>query len=162
MRAPPSEFFDWLEARGVDAARGRSRACMSPPISSSCSKARSAPTAKLRLAALRHLFDWLVIGQIMPVNPAAAVRGPRHIVRRGKTPVLDPAGGAAAHRRDRHHDRHRPARPRADRLDGLFLRAHRRGDRHARRGRVFAEPAAMGALAREGRQAARHAVPSQS
>src|SRR6202023_956917 len=30
-------------------------------------------------------------GQIMPVNPAAAVRGPRHIVRRGKTPVLDPA-----------------------------------------------------------------------
>jgi site-specific recombinase XerC len=36
------------------------------------------------------LFDWLVIGQIMPVNPAAAVRGPRHIVRRGKTPVLDP------------------------------------------------------------------------
>jgi hypothetical protein len=35
-------------------------------------KARSAPTAKLRLAALRHLFDWMVIGQIMPVNPAAA------------------------------------------------------------------------------------------
>ena len=47
--------------------------------------------AKLRLAALRHLFDWLVIGEIMPVNPAAAVRGPRHIARRGKTPVLDPA-----------------------------------------------------------------------
>ena len=64
---------------------------MSPPISSSFAKARSAPTAKLRLAALRHLFDWLVIGQIMPINPAAAVRGPRHIVRRGKTPVLDPA-----------------------------------------------------------------------
>jgi site-specific recombinase XerC len=55
------------------------------------SQARSAPTAKLRLAALRHLFDWMVIGQIMPTNPAAAVRGPRHIVRRGKTPVLDPA-----------------------------------------------------------------------
>jgi integrase len=33
----------------------------------------------------------MVIGQIMPTNPAAAVRGPRHIVRRGKTPVLDPA-----------------------------------------------------------------------
>jgi site-specific recombinase XerD len=54
-------------------------------------KERSAPTAKLRLAALRHLFDWMVIGRIMPTNPAAAVRGPRHIVRRGKTPVLDPA-----------------------------------------------------------------------
>ena len=55
------------------------------------SRARSAPTAKLRLAALRHLFDWMMIGQIMPTNPAAAVRGPSHIVRRGKTPVLDPA-----------------------------------------------------------------------
>jgi site-specific recombinase XerD len=55
------------------------------------SPARSAPTAKLRLAALRHLLDWMVIGQIMPTNPAAAVRGPRHIVRRGKTPVLDSA-----------------------------------------------------------------------
>jgi site-specific recombinase XerC len=55
------------------------------------SRARSAPTSKLRLAALRHLFDWMVIGRIMRTNPAAAVRGPRHIVRRGKTPVLDPA-----------------------------------------------------------------------
>jgi integrase len=54
-------------------------------------RSRPAPTAKLRLAALRHLFDWLVIGQIMPTNPAAAVRGPRHIVRRGKMPVLDPS-----------------------------------------------------------------------
>ena len=54
-------------------------------------RARSAPTAKLRLAALRRLFDWMVIGQIMAINPAAAVRGPRHVVRRGKTPVLDPA-----------------------------------------------------------------------
>jgi site-specific recombinase XerC len=51
---------------------------------------RSAPTAKLRLAALRHLFDWMVIGQVMPTNPAAVVRGPRHVVRRGKTPELDP------------------------------------------------------------------------
>ena len=49
------------------------------------------PTMQLRLAALRHLFDWMVTGQIMPTNPAAAVRGPLHIVRRGKTPVLDPA-----------------------------------------------------------------------
>jgi integrase len=32
----------------------------------------------------------MVIGQILPINPAAAVRGPRHVVRRGKTPVLDP------------------------------------------------------------------------
>ncbi len=51
---------------------------------------RSAPTAKQQLAAVRHLFDWLVIGQVVPVNPAASVRGPSHQVRRGKTPVLAP------------------------------------------------------------------------
>lgn len=50
----------------------------------------SAPTVKQRLAAIRHLFDWLVIGQVVPANPAASVRGPRHTVKRGKTPVLDP------------------------------------------------------------------------
>ena len=90
MRAPP-----WNSSTGLRRVASRS----SPAIESvhvaayieQLQKARSAPTANLRFAALRHLFDWLVIGQIMPVNPASAVRGPRHIVRRGKTPVLDPA-----------------------------------------------------------------------
>ena len=35
------------------------------------------------------LFDWLITGQIVPTNPAAAVRGPKHVVKTGKTPVLD-------------------------------------------------------------------------
>lgn len=52
---------------------------------------RAAPTAKQHLAAIRHLFDWLVTGQVVPFNPAASVRGPAHSVRRGKTPALDPA-----------------------------------------------------------------------
>ena len=34
------------------------------------------------------LFDWLVTGQVMPVNPASSVRGPKYVVTRGKTPVL--------------------------------------------------------------------------
>ena len=34
------------------------------------------------------LFDWLVVGQVMPMNPASSVRGPRHSVKKGKTPVL--------------------------------------------------------------------------
>src|SRR6202162_3062502 len=50
----------------------------------------AAPTAKLSLAALRHLFNWLVTGQVMPTNPAGSVRGPSHIVKAGKTPVLAP------------------------------------------------------------------------
>lgn len=55
------------------------------------SQTHSAPTAKLRLAALRHLYDWLVTGQVIPTNPAASVRGPRHSALKGRTPVLDAA-----------------------------------------------------------------------
>lgn len=51
---------------------------------------KSAPTVKQTLAAIRMLFDHLVVGQIIPTNPAASVRGPRHVVKRGKTPVLTP------------------------------------------------------------------------
>lgn len=46
------------------------------------------PSVKQHLAAIRMLFDYLVIGQAMPTNPAASVRGPKHVVKRGKTPVL--------------------------------------------------------------------------
>ena len=43
------------------------------------------------MAAIRRLFDWLVIGQVVPTNPATSVRGPTHVVKTGKTPVLQPA-----------------------------------------------------------------------
>ena len=49
-----------------------------------------APTIKQHLAAIRRLFDWLVLGQVVSWNPAATVRGPTHVVKRGKTPVLQP------------------------------------------------------------------------
>jgi site-specific recombinase XerD len=48
------------------------------------------PTVKQHLAALRMLFDYLVIGQVIPTNPAHSVRGPKHVVKKGKTPVLSP------------------------------------------------------------------------
>jgi len=49
---------------------------------------RSPATVKQHLAALKMLFDYLVVGQVIPFNPAAAVRGPKHSVKKGKTPVL--------------------------------------------------------------------------
>jgi site-specific recombinase XerD len=49
----------------------------------------SPPTVKQHLAALRMLFDWLVTGHIIDVNPAHAVRGPKYVVKKGKTPVLN-------------------------------------------------------------------------
>lgn len=36
------------------------------------------------------LFDWLVVDQVVSQNPAHAVRGPKHVVKRGKTAVLAP------------------------------------------------------------------------
>jgi site-specific recombinase XerC len=47
------------------------------------------PSVKQHLAAIRMLFDWLVTGQIVATNPAHAVRGPKHVVKTGKTTVLD-------------------------------------------------------------------------
>ena len=48
----------------------------------------SRPTVKQHLAAIRMLFDYLVTGQVVPMNPASSVRGPKYVVKRGKTPVL--------------------------------------------------------------------------
>ena len=48
----------------------------------------SPPTVKQHLAALRMLLDWLVTGHVIDVNPARAVRSPKYIAKKGKTPVL--------------------------------------------------------------------------
>src|SRR6516165_6734598 len=47
-----------------------------------------APSVKQHLATIRMLFDWLILGHIVTINPAQAVRGPKHVVKKGKTPVL--------------------------------------------------------------------------
>jgi site-specific recombinase XerD len=49
----------------------------------------SKPSVKQHLAALRMLFDWLVVGHVIEQNPAHAVRGPKHVMKKGRTPVLD-------------------------------------------------------------------------
>ncbi len=83
------DFLTWCEGRGV-ASIVAVRPLHVAAYIEALSRSRAAPTAKLRLAAIRRLFDWLVVGQIVPVNPAASVRGPAHSVKRGKTPVLSP------------------------------------------------------------------------
>jgi site-specific recombinase XerD len=84
-----TNFLAWCEGRGVGSIAGVQPLHVGAYIEA-LSRDRSAPTAKQHLAAIRHLFDWLVMGQVVPLNPAASVRGPSHSVRRGKTPVLDP------------------------------------------------------------------------
>ena len=80
---------------------------MSPPISRQRQQTHSAPDVKQQLAAIRMLFDWLITGQVVPLNPAAAVRGPKHVVKTGKTPVLD--GKEWRKLLDAHPDRRRCA-----------------------------------------------------
>jgi integrase len=48
----------------------------------------SVPTQKLHLAAIRAFFDLLVERHIVLINPAASVRGPRHVAVEGKTPEI--------------------------------------------------------------------------
>jgi hypothetical protein len=47
----------------------------------------SKPTVKLKVAAVRMLYDFLVVRQITRSNPAHSVRGPKYVVKKGKTPV---------------------------------------------------------------------------
>src|SRR5208283_5033171 len=89
-----SEFLDWCVTRGVTSITDVQPMHVGAYIEM-LTRSLSAPTAKQRLAAVRMLFDWLVIGQIIPTNPAASVRGPKHVVKVGKTPVLDPTEARA-------------------------------------------------------------------
>lgn len=79
-------FCRWCELRGIGLPQ------VSPFLVAAyieeLTQERSAPTVKLHLAAIRMLCDYLVTGQVLPVNPAAPVRGPKHVVKKGKTPVL--------------------------------------------------------------------------
>ncbi|HVB82922.1 MAG TPA: tyrosine-type recombinase/integrase [Candidatus Binataceae bacterium] len=91
-----SDFLAWCAAAGVPSIADVQPLHVATWIETlSREDELAAPTVRQRLAALRHLFDWLVIGQVVPVNPAASVRGPAHIVKSGKTPVLDPAESRA-------------------------------------------------------------------
>jgi hypothetical protein len=115
-------FFDWCKHKGLD-----------------------------ELAAIEsmhpHLFDGLVVGQVVAINRAHSVHGPKHVAKRGKTPsaeLLDSIKG---------QDSRGPARSGANRAYDLQLRSRRRGRCPARRRLLPRRQAPAGAAAREGRQA---------
>src|ERR1019366_5178833 len=81
-------FLRWYEGKGISEL-GRVQPVHVAAYIELLQGERSAPTVKQHLACIRMLFDWLVIGQVMPANPAHSVRGPRHSVTKGVvTPVL--------------------------------------------------------------------------
>ena len=79
-------FAKWCERRGV--ALDQVEPMVVAAYIEQLSGVLSPASVKQHLAALRMLFDWLVVGQVLPFNPASSVRGPKHVVKTGKTPVL--------------------------------------------------------------------------
>jgi site-specific recombinase XerD len=80
-------FFDWLATQGLVELREIRTHHVSTYIEM-LTHGYSAPSVKQHLAAIRRLFDWLIVGQVVDQNAAAPVRGPTHVVKKGKTPVL--------------------------------------------------------------------------
>ena len=80
------QFLAWCEHQGITLRQ------VEPMLVASyveqLQQAKAKPTVKQHLAALRMLFDWLVTGHVIDANPATSVRGPKHVVRKGKTHVL--------------------------------------------------------------------------
>lgn len=105
-----SQFFAWCDERGLALATIRSFDVAS--YIEARQQTHSAPDVKQQLAAIRMLFDWFITGQIVATNPADAVRGPKHVMKTGATPVLEgnewrrlldaiPADGTVRDLRDR-------------------------------------------------------------
>ena len=65
----------------------------------------SKPTVKQHLATMRMLFDWLVVGQVVAVNPAASVRGPETFGHEGTNPRALGRGSTRALSKHGPHER---------------------------------------------------------
>src|ERR1700674_2259738 len=88
------EFLAWCSSAGVPSIGAVQPVHVATWIEAG-TRELAALSVKQRLAAVRHLLHWLVTGQVVPFNPAASVRGPRHVVTSGQTPVLDPSEARA-------------------------------------------------------------------
>ena len=150
-------FFAWLDAKHVAPLAAVRTHHVSAYVEVLGRRYR-APTVKQHLAAIRMLFDWLIVGQIFAgPNPAAAVRGPEARRQERQDLRARRRRGEEAARQHRRLDDRRPARPRADRAPGLHLRARLGGAAHERRRLLSAGQTLVGAAARKRRQAARNA-----
>ena len=79
---PAAGFAAWSEAHGIDHLRDVQPVHVAAWVEE-LQRRMAAPSVKLHLAGIRMLFDWLVLGQIIPTNPASAVRGPKQGASQG-------------------------------------------------------------------------------
>lgn len=82
-------FCGWCEEHGLPDLRQISSLHVVAYIEG-LSQSYAPPSVNQHLAALRRLFDWLTIRQIILLSPAAPVKGVRHSVSLGKSPTLTP------------------------------------------------------------------------
>jgi site-specific recombinase XerD len=82
-----ADFFRWCDGVGL-AELDRLEPVHVAAYVEQLGTTHSAPSVKQHLAAIRMLFDWLVVGQVVKTNPASVVRGPKYVTKRGKTPIL--------------------------------------------------------------------------
>jgi site-specific recombinase XerD len=80
-----ARFSTWCEQRGL--TLGAIRPFDVAAWVNELQEKHGAAGVKQQVAAVRMLFDWLITGQVVPFNTASAVRGPKHVVKTGMTPV---------------------------------------------------------------------------
>jgi integrase/recombinase XerD len=83
---PGGRFLAWCEGRGIRDLRAFTPVVVAAYIEQ---LPGAKPTVKQHLAAIRQCLGWLVTDGALETNPAAAVRGPAYVIKKGKTPVLD-------------------------------------------------------------------------
>ena len=148
-------FADWCGRDGIPLAR------VEPMVVAAYVEeltGKLAPASvKQHLAAIRMLFDWLVVGQDPAVQPGELGAGPEACGEEGQDAGALCGGGEGASGQDRPLDARRPARPGADRRPGVQLCADNRGGVDAGRGLLHAGEAFLLPAAREGRPVQRGA-----
>ena len=82
-----ASFLGWIEVRGVG-LREVGAVHVAGYIEE-LGETKAPATVKQHLAAIRVLGSFLVVRQVLAKNPATDVRGPAHVVRVGKTPVME-------------------------------------------------------------------------
>ena len=80
-------FLAWCEQRGLPLARIQLFSVAA--YVEELQREVSTPSVKQQVAAFRMLCDWLLTGQVMPSNLASSVRDPKHVMKTGRTPILE-------------------------------------------------------------------------
>ena len=88
-----SKFSAWLESLNLETNSNYGLDNVQPFIIASyieyLQTISSLPTVKQNLSAINKLFNYMVVNQIIPSNPAAPVKSPKYSQKLGKAPVLN-------------------------------------------------------------------------